>query len=121
MKDKALETLVGRLLQVGVTVAALLVSIGLVRYVIGQGGDSVSYHVFQGEPNEFRSMLGILEAASRFSRRGFIQLGILVLIATPVARVFLSLVVFARQRDWVYVLITTVVLGVLGFSLFAGK
>jgi uncharacterized membrane protein len=121
MKDKQLETLVGQLLRFGVTLAALLVSVGLVRYLFGQGGDSASYHVFQGEPSEFRSVGGILTSAFGWSRRGLIQLGILVLIATPVARVLLSLAVFTKQRDRVYVLITSIVLAVLAFSLLSGK
>ena len=44
--------------------------------------------------------------------------GLLLLIATPIARVALSLIAFARQRDRMYVCITTLVLGLLLFSLF---
>ena len=48
------------------------------------------------------------------------QLGILVLIATPVFRVLLSAFAFWMQRDWIYVAITLVVLAVLAFSLLSG-
>jgi uncharacterized membrane protein len=58
-------------------------------------------------------------SALRFSSRGVIQLGLLLLVATPVARVIFSVFAFARQRDFTYVVITLIVLGVLLFSLFA--
>ena len=53
--------------------------------------------------------------------RGLIQLGVLLLIATPVARVVFSAWAFARQRDWTYVLVTLFVLAVLLFGLFYGQ
>jgi len=47
--------------------------------------------------------------------------GLLVLIATPVLRVALSVVGFALQRDWVYVGLTVLVLLVLLGSFLVGK
>ena len=49
---------------------------------------------------------------------GLIQFGLLILIATPIARVAFSVFAFAYQRDWTYVLVTLVVLGLLVYSLF---
>jgi len=48
------------------------------------------------------------------------MLGILLLIATPVVRVAISVVLFAVQRDRRYVLITAVVLALLLTSLMSG-
>jgi uncharacterized membrane protein len=53
------------------------------------------------------------------SGRGWIQLGLLLLIATPVARVAFSVYAFARQRDFLYVGVTLIVLTVLLFGLFS--
>jgi len=47
-----------------------------------------------------------------------IQLGLLVLLATPIARVLASVLIFAVERDKVYVAITLVVLAILLLSLF---
>jgi uncharacterized membrane protein len=44
-----------------------------------------------------------------------------VLVATPVARVALSIAVFARQRDRTYVVITSIVLGLLLLSFALGR
>jgi uncharacterized membrane protein len=53
--------------------------------------------------------------------RGIIQLGLLLLIATPVARVAISVVAFAVQRDRLYVAITLLVLAILLCSLMSGQ
>jgi uncharacterized membrane protein len=52
--------------------------------------------------------------------RGLIQLGLLILIATPIARVAFSVVAFLYQRDWTYVVVTLIVLGLLVYSLLGG-
>jgi uncharacterized membrane protein len=49
-----------------------------------------------------------------------IELGIMLLIATPVARVALGAALFACERDWLYVTVTAVVLAVLVLSHFTG-
>ena len=49
-----------------------------------------------------------------------VQLGLVLLIATPVARVAMSLVAFILQRDRVYVVVTSIVLALLIFSLSGG-
>jgi uncharacterized membrane protein len=49
------------------------------------------------------------------------QLGLLLLIATPVARVAFSVFAFALQRDRLYVVVTLAVLGVLAFSMTGGQ
>jgi uncharacterized membrane protein len=53
--------------------------------------------------------------------RGIIQLGLLLLIATPIARVAFAAYGFARQRDWMYVGIAAFVLSVLLYGVFASN
>jgi uncharacterized membrane protein len=72
----------------------------------------------RSEPRALRSFTAIVSGAARLDGRSLIMLGLLLLIATPVARVCFSLVVFIAQRDRVYVAITLVVLSVLLFALF---
>ncbi len=79
-----------------------------------------TYSAFRGEPGALRSIDGIVAEALHLSGRGLIQLGLLVLIATPIARVIFSVVGFIRQRDWLYTAITVVVLALLGYSLLSG-
>jgi uncharacterized membrane protein len=67
-----------------------------------------------------RTFSGILADATAFRGRGIIQLGLLLLIATPVARVAFSVVAFALERERLYVIVTLAVLAVLLFSLAGG-
>ena len=76
-----------------------------------------NYQGFQGEPSELRTIAGILQEALALRGRGLIQLGLLILIATPIARVAFSFFVFLYQRDWIYVVVTLMVLGLLLYSL----
>jgi uncharacterized membrane protein len=79
-----------------------------------------NYQVFRGEPSELRTISGILHEALALRGRGLIQLGLLILIATPIARVAFSLFAFLYQRDWLYVVVTLMVLGLLLYSLVGG-
>jgi uncharacterized membrane protein len=76
-----------------------------------------NYGVFQGEPEELRTVSGIFHSALALHGRGLIQLGLLILIATPIARVAFSVVAYLYQRDWTYVVVTLIVLGLLVYSL----
>jgi uncharacterized membrane protein len=62
-----------------------------------------------------------LREAFSFQGRGIIQLGLLLLIATPVARVALSIVGFAAERDRMYVSFALIVLAILFYSLFGSS
>lgn len=115
--DERVELIIGDLLRAGVVLAAVVVVAGAIIYLLRHGNALPHYRVFQGEPADLRSVSGILADALALRGRGVIQLGLLLLIATPVARVAFSVVAFALQRDRMYVVVTLIVLGVLIFSL----
>ncbi|MBF2076213.1 MAG: DUF1634 domain-containing protein [Synechococcales cyanobacterium C42_A2020_086] len=115
--DEQIEQTVGNLLRFGVLLAAGVVALGGVLYLFRYGNTTPDYHIFRGEPSSLRSPTGIVSEALLLERRGLIQLGLLLLIATPIARVAFSVVAFWKQRDHLYVAITLVVLGILCVSL----
>ncbi len=115
--DERRSRAVGRLLQAGVTLAAAVVAAGAIPYLLAHGLERPDYSVFRGEPRVLRSAEGVLRDALSGDSRGILQLGILILIATPVARVILLLADFLRDRDGLYVGVTAVVLAVLAYSL----
>jgi uncharacterized membrane protein len=117
--DTTVDLIVGNLLRGGVILASAVVLVGGVLYLIQEGGQVPEIRVFHGEPPQLRSLGGILQDALRGDGRGVIQLGLLLLIATPVARVLFTVVAFAAQRDRTYVVVTLIVLAVLLFSLFS--
>jgi uncharacterized membrane protein len=117
--DERVEQVVGNLLRAGVILAAAVVLIGGVMYLFEHGTEKVpDRHQFRGMPADLRSPRRILADALELKSVGVIQLGLLLLIATPVARVIFSVFAFALQRDFTYVLITLIVLAVLLYSLF---
>ncbi len=115
--DARLENLLGNLLRLGVLVAAAVVLAGGAVFVARHGSEMPPYHVFRGEPTDLRSVGGIVQDVFDVRGRGLIQFGLLLLIATPIARVALSAVIFAAERDRRYVLFTLIVLAVLIYSL----
>ena len=117
MTDQRLEIMVGKLLRGGVLTSALIVAAGGICWLAQAGGSMPSYHRFHGVPDELRHVGGLLAGMARPRADAVIQLGLLLLIATPVARVGLALVGFALERDPVYVIITLAVLAVLIYSM----
>ena len=115
--DKSVELFLGRLLRWGVLLAALVVFVGGVWFVASSYEVPQDYRVFRGEPVELRAVPQIVQKAVALYPLGLIQLGLLLLIATPVARVVFSVLGFALERDWMYVVITLLVLGLLIYTL----
>ena len=118
--DQRLEAIIANLLRAGVLLAAGVVAFGAVIFLVRHGREIPHYRIFVGEPEELRTISGILRGSATFHGRNNIQLGLLILIATPVARVTFSVVAFALERDRLYVGITLAVLTVLLFSLAGG-
>ena len=119
--DQRIEIIIGTLLRTGVILAAAIVLAGAVLYLMHHGHEVVSYATFHGEPERLKKLSEILQGAMALNARAIIQLGLLVLIATPVARVVFSAIAFAIERDYMYVVITLVVLGILMYSLLGSS
>ena len=119
--DRRAEELVGRILQVGVIVSALVVLAGGAMYLAQYGGLTADHHIFRGEPERLRKVPEILDEAFHLHPRGVIQLGLLLLMLTPVTRVAFTVLVFALQRDRIFIVVTLIVLGVLLFGLLGSR
>ena len=115
--DQKVEVIISNLLRAGVTLAASVVLVGGLVFLARNGMAPASYHVFFGEPSDLRTWKGLVHTAFAFRGRGIIQLGLVLLIATPVARVAFGAFAFAIERDWLYVGVTLFVLAVLLYSL----
>ncbi|SRR5712692_649680 len=115
--DRRVENVIGNLLRAGVFLAAVVVLAGGIIYLIHQGHSPADYRIFQGEPTDLRQIGGIFRESMALHGRGIIQFGLLLLIATPVARVAFSIFGFAAERDWMYVVFTVIVLLILLYSL----
>jgi uncharacterized membrane protein len=103
---------------VSVTVAILLLGLGL--FVGDQrGADHVTRDeaLGRGVPIHALTPGAIIDGLAAGSASAYIQLGLLALILTPVARVVVTTILFWRQRDWPFVLFSGVVLMILVLGL----
>lgn len=115
--DYQIEVVVGYLLRCGVMLSGTIVFCGACIYMLRHAYQPADYRIFRGEPSDFRTIPGVLQSAWHGHGRGWIQLGLLFLIATPIARVAFAVVGFALERDRMYVTFTLIVLLVLLYSL----
>ena len=118
--DDEVDQFLGNLLRAGVIIASIVVMMGGVLYLAQHGLEIADRRVFQSEPAPLRSIGGIIRGVIGGQATAIVQLGLVLLIATPVARVAMSLVAFLLQRDRVYVFVTAIVLALLIFSLTGG-
>lgn len=117
--DRTVESVIGNVLRFGVLLSASIVILGGAIFLTRHGHEPIPYHVFHGEPAEFRRIPGIVKAAASFRGRGIIQLGLLMLIATPIARVAFSIFGFMAEKDRLYAVFAMIVCLVLLYSLVA--
>ncbi len=119
--DKTIENMVALLLRTGVILSGTVVTAGGAIYLWRHGAEPAKYHVFQpNQPADIRIIRDIILGAAAGRSQSIIQAGLLLLIATPIARVALSLAGFAMEGDRKYLLITALVLVVLLYSLISG-
>jgi len=118
--DRRVEGLIGNLLRIGVTSAACIVALGGAIFLVRRAGAVPHYGSFQGEPAFLEHVGQVIRAARSLRSEAIIQLGLLVLIAVPIFRVGVSIVAFLLKRDWLYSVVTAIVLAVLLFALLGG-
>ena len=119
--DHEVEQLIGRLLQSGVMLSATVTIIGGVMFLAQHGRTPADYHAFSTTATPLWSVGGTIRGALALDSAAIVQLGLVLLIATPVMRVALTLIAFAMQRDRLYVIITSVVLALLLYGLIWGR
>lgn len=118
--DERVERILGTLLQSGVIISGLVVLVGGIFYLLLYAHLPVHYENFVADRESLRSLTAVLNAAVHGDGRAIIQCGLLLLIATPVARVLFSILAFALEKDRLYVVLTLIVFLILIYSLFGG-
>lgn len=118
LTDEKLDIAIGRTLQTGVLLAALIVLVGGVMYLLSVSGPRPDYSHFHGVVEHLRTPSGIFRGMIHGDAASIIQLGLLVLIATPVVRVILAGIGFLMERDRLYFWVSAIVLAVLCYSLW---
>lgn len=103
------------------SIAACIVAVGGAFYLVRRAATVPRYGTFQGEPDFLEHVGKVVRAAVTLRSEAIIQLGLLVLIAVPILRVAVSVILFFAKRDWLYTGVTLLVLAVLLFALLGGR
>lgn len=121
-----LQRLIAHTLRWGVTVACCIALCGGVLYLVRHDAEPMpdyrhfSYDSAATQHTEYTTLAGIWHGICAFTARSWIQLGVLVLLLTPLLRVLISLIGFLRERDWLYAAITAFVLSVIVLNSIGG-
>ena len=117
MTDEKLQEIIGNLLRTGVLTSAIVVLLAGIVFVAQHHADIVDYGTFHVESAGLRTVGGIFRSAWSLRTDAIIQLGLLLLIATPIARVALAAFGFYLEGDRLYVGVSLIVLSILLFSI----
>jgi uncharacterized membrane protein len=115
--DHDLDLSVAAMLRFGVTLAALVVATGGVLSLRQPWSLAPDYTHFRAGDESLRTISGIVRGVVHLAPQSIIQIGLVILIATPVARVVLCIIGFARQKNTLYVVVSSMVLAILVYSL----
>lgn len=109
LADEKMEWMMGLLLRLGVLLAATVVIAGGAMYLADHHGEQVSYRHFVGHPISVRHPAEMTGPTSL----AVLDVGILLLVAVPIARVGFAVVAFLAERDWLYTAVSVLILAVL--------
>ena len=119
--EKDFQTIIGNLLRYGVWISLSVAFIGGIVYLMNHGNDIEDYSVFkENDRNIFEVIAAIFSGVSQGRGESIIFLGVLLLFLTPVFRVLLSLFSFLLEKDYLYVVITSIVIGIIILSISFG-
>jgi uncharacterized membrane protein len=112
------ELLISGVLRAGVLLSAAVIAIGVLDFYRLYFFFPHDVALQSGFPHSFG---GVISSALSGNPKGIIASGLLILLLTPVVRVAVSILAFAVERDWRYVVITFIVLAILIISFILGR
>jgi len=119
-KDKDIQLLIGQVLRAGTVLSVSIVFLGGIFYLYRHGHALASYKPFIGVPDFVQHSPGIFYSAFSLKGQAIIQLGIILLIATPIMRVICSAIGFVLEKDYLYTCISILVLCIIFISMISG-
>lgn len=124
--QRDVEQYIGKLLRYGVMLSCAITIFGGIVYLVQHHGQTADYtpvpsgQPFPGVQSYLREFVTIMPSVLNMDGAAIIQLGILVLIATPIIRVAFSAFSFLIERDYLYVGITLIVLAIILANMLLG-
>lgn len=119
--EHATEARLSQLLTLGTSISAAVILLGLAMYLWRHASERLDFTAFRTHDAELNTPSTIVAKAMTLDAIAIMQLGVLLLVLTPIARVAFTLVMFLVRRDWMYVAIAAIVLVVLLLGLSGFK
>jgi uncharacterized membrane protein len=119
-KDTDMQLLLGRVLRAGTVISISVVFLGGIIYLYNHGHSIADYRKFTGIPGFLQHADSLFNGAFDFKGQAIIQLGIMLLIATPILRVTISAIGFVLEKDYMYLGISLLVLFIIFMSTISG-
>lgn len=125
-ENKDVDLFIGKLLRYGVILSCIVTTIGGILYVTQHHGLIPDYsptpfgEEFSGAAEYLRSFSSIFQGVITFDGAAIIQFGVIILIATPILRVAISVFAFLFEKDYLYVGITLIVLAIIVANMILG-
>ena len=122
--DHAVESIISMILRAGVIISLIIVVGGLLlsffhHHEYLHSKPSLQRLTTPGRAFP-RTIAGVLAGMRQMRGEAIIMAGLVLLIATPVLRVAVSIIAFVFEKDRTFVILTTIVLGLLILSFFLG-
>lgn len=125
--ERDMELLIGKLLRYGVILSCAVTLLGGIIYIFQNHGISMDHYrptpddqPFLGVAHELRELSTMLPRVLELNGAAIIQLGVCILIATPILRVAVSAIAFLIEKDYMYVAITLIVLAIIVANMLLG-
>lgn len=116
-----MQLLLGQVLRAGTLISIGIVLIGGIFFIARHGQTVESYHVFKGIPDYLQHPSTLFAAAGGLSGQAIIQIGIILLILTPIFRIVFSAFGFIMEKDYMYLVISLIVLLIIFSSMLTGR
>ena len=124
--QRDVEQYIGKLLRYGVILSSIITVFGGIIYLFQHHAKTADYapipsgQPFPGVDEYLRELNTIISGVLSFDGAAIIQLGVIVLIATPIIRVAFSAISFLIEKDYLYVGITLLVLAIILANMILG-
>jgi len=115
-----MQLLLGRVLRAGTVISVSIVFFGGIIYLYRHGHSVADYSVWKGIPGFIQNAGSLIKGAFDLRGQAIIQLGIILLIATPIIRVIFSTIGFVLEKDYMYTGISILVLLIIFISMMSG-
>ncbi|KFF02315.1 DUF1634 domain-containing protein [Chryseobacterium luteum] len=118
--DVDLNRSVGNLLRLGVILSVITSLIGFIK-LFTEGFKMPKKYTSLDMGSSSEKVWGMFwNSLCKGEGMAIIQLGILLLIFTPLVRIIFALIGYLKEKDYVYVVISSIVLAIMAVSFFTG-